>query len=161
MAAVHWVVGLLPADREALGSARPIRLYRRPHAQMFLAKMTPPKRAAQRPEAAGSVGRNPFHGLQRESRVGDLPAAGDDGCTEQQDAGTLWAYPAVGNGDDIGRPPTHQPDAEDRTSGGVEGSPGAIPVRPSDLAEFDKHNSGVLSASDLIHSQRALTTYGT
>jgi len=36
-------------------------------------------------------------------------------------------------GDDIGCPPTQPPDAENRTSGGVEGSRGAIPVSPFDL----------------------------
>ena len=102
------------------------------HAQMLLAKMAPPKRAAQRLEAAWTTRRNPRHGLQRERSVGDRPALGDDECAEEQDAETLWVYPAVGNGDDIGRPPTQPPDAENRTSGGVEGSRGAIPVSPSD-----------------------------
>src|SRR5690606_15319960 len=94
--------------------------------------MASPARTSERPEEAGPARKDPRNGEQLKRSVGDSPALGDDERAEEQDAGTPWVYPAVGNGRDIGRAPAQPPDAENRTSGGVEGSRGAIPVSPSD-----------------------------
>src|SRR5690606_6837201 len=94
--------------------------------------MASPARTSERPEEAGPARKDTRNGEQLKRGVGDSPALGDDERAEEQDAGTPWVYPAVGNGRDIGRAPAQPPDAENRTSGGVEGSRGAIPVSPSD-----------------------------
>src|SRR5690606_14864507 len=111
----------------------PVRVDTPAHAQVLLVKMASPARTSERPEEAGPARKDTRNGEQLKRSVGDSPALGDDERAEEQDAGTPWVYPAVGNGRDIGRAPAQPPDAESRTTGGWEGSRGAIPVGPSDL----------------------------